>query len=97
LDSLRGFEAQEKGARASVEAVMNHLHIADIQHFGCSDLSKDKVLLIGTTLKEIYEAKRRWQFPDRPCHVSFYVPEDDTDLLAYEITFWQRVNESGPP
>jgi len=63
VDSLRGFEAQEKGTRASVEAVMNHLHIAGIQHSGCPDLSKDKVLLIGTTLKEIYEAKLQWQFP----------------------------------
>ena len=94
--SLRGFERCQNGDRAGVEAVMNHLHIADIQYYGCPDLTKDKVLLLGTTLKEIYEAKLHWQFPDRPCRVSLAVPEDDTDLMAYEVTFWQRANESKP-
>ena len=32
LESLRGFEAAPGWTRQSVEAVMNHLHIADIQH-----------------------------------------------------------------
>lgn len=52
VDSLRGFEAQQKGDRASVEAVMNHLHIADIQQFGCPDISKDKVLLTAQRCKK---------------------------------------------
>jgi len=48
---------------------------ADIQHYGCSDFSKDEALLIGATLKEIYEAKLQWQFPDRPSQVrSTYRP-----------------------
>ena len=94
--SLRGFEAQTKGDRRSVETVMNHLHIADIQHVGCPDLTRDKVLRLGTTLKEIYEVKLAWLFPSRPCRVSFYVPPDDSDLFEYELTFWQQAHESTP-
>jgi hypothetical protein len=56
-ESLRGFESQEGSTRQSVEWVMNHLHIADIQHYGCKDLSKDKILLLGNALAEIYKAK----------------------------------------
>lgn len=76
---------------------MNHLHIADIQHYGCADLTKDKVLRLGATLKEIYEAKLHWQFPDRLCRVSFFVPEDDSDLIEYELTFWQKAHEVSSP
>ncbi|HEX8247041.1 MAG TPA: hypothetical protein VF599_02560 [Pyrinomonadaceae bacterium] len=92
-DSLRGFEKNCNGDKKAVEAVMNHLHIADIQHYGCADISKDKVIVLGSKLKEIYEARLIWRFPNKPCTVSFYQPEDDTDLEAYEITFWQKANE----
>ena len=34
-DSLRGFERNGR-SRKSVEWLMNHLHIADIQYYGCS-------------------------------------------------------------
>ena len=83
LESLRGFEAQSNGNRQSVECVMNHFHIADIQHMGCKDLTNDKITLLGNLLKEIYEAKLKWQFPDRPCTVSFHMPDDREDLMAY--------------
>jgi hypothetical protein len=92
--SLRGFEIQQKGDRREVEAVMNHIHIADIQYVGCSDLTEDKAMVLGKTLKEIYEAKLAWEFPGRPCHVEFFVPDDRTDLTQYQVTFWQRVHES---
>lgn len=75
--SLRGFEKSCSGDRKAVEAVMNHLHIADIQHYGCEDLSEDKVVLLGSKLKEIYESRLQWQFPN-------------DDIEAYEITFWQE-------
>ena len=92
-DSLRGFEESCAGNRKAVEAVMNHLHIEDIQHYGCEDFSKDKAILLGNKLKEIYEAKLQWQFPDKPCVVSFYEPDDDDDLIEYQITFWQKAHE----
>lgn len=66
---------------------MNHLHIADLQHMGCKDLTKDKIIRVGQTLKEIYEAKLQWQFPSHPCTVSFHRPKNADDLMAYQITF----------
>lgn len=83
-DSLRGFE-QSGRSRKSVEWVMNHLHIADIQHRGCADISKDKLLVLGRILKEIYEAKLLWQFPDRPCTVELFIPDDLNDLREYQL------------
>jgi len=92
--SLRGFEIQQKGNRRGVEAVMNHVHIADIQYMGCPDLTEDKAMVLGNVLKEIYEAKLAWQFPGRPCRVEFLVPDDRSELMQYQVTFWQRVHES---
>ncbi len=94
--SLRGFEGREGTTRRSVEYVMNHLHVADIQHYGCPDISKDKILVLGNLLKEVYEAKLKWKFPDRPCQVEFYVPTDDDDLIDYQVSFWQKSHELGP-
>lgn len=69
---------------------MNHLHIADIHHYGCEDLTRDKVMILGNILKEIYSAKLAWQFPDKPCFVEFYPPDDENDLTGYQISFWQK-------
>lgn len=90
---IRAFEAQTGSTRQSVEAVLNHLHLADIQYHGCPDCSSDKLQLLGSTLKEIYEAKLRWQFPDRPCVVSLFIPQTGESLEEYEITFWQLAHE----
>jgi hypothetical protein len=89
LDSLRGFERQCGADKGSIECVMNHLHIQDIHHVGDETFSADKAIYLGSLLKEIYELKLPRDFPDRPCTVNFYVPEDRDDLAAYEISFWQ--------
>lgn len=93
--ALRGFEQQEGSTRKSVEWVMNHLHLSDIQFVGCEDISPDKLLALGKTLKEIYEAKLKWQFPDSPCLVELFTPEDPNDLMGYQIAFWQLCHEPG--
>ena len=90
IDSVRGFQRQCASDNSCVEAVMNHLHIAGIQYYGCEDITEERLVFIGKILKEVYEAKLRWQFPDRPCEVSFYEPEDRTDLDGFELTFWQK-------
>jgi hypothetical protein len=72
---------------------MNHLHIADIHYSSSEDLSRDKIVMLGTTLCEIYEAKLLRQFPERPCRVSFHIPTDTSDLVGYEISFWQKAHE----
>ncbi|MGJ8641713.1 MAG: hypothetical protein ACSHYA_20150 [Opitutaceae bacterium] len=90
VDSLEGFEKQCGENRHAIESVMNHLHIADIQHFGCKDASKEKIKRLGNILKEIYEAKLQYEFPEHPCEVSFHQPEDEGELIEYEISFWQK-------
>jgi hypothetical protein len=92
-ENLRGFERLGR-TRQSVEWVMNHLHLDGIQHFGCQDISKDKLLVLGNVLKEIYEAKLCWQFPDRPCTVELLIPDDPDDLTKYQISFWQKCHEN---
>ena len=92
-ESLRGFERQQGTSRKSVEWVMNHLHIADIHSGSCVDGSKDKILLLGNVLKEIYEAKLSRQWPDRPCNVVLSIPNDEDDLIEYQLSFWQKCHE----
>lgn len=72
---------------------MNHLHIADIQHVGCADISEDKLIYLGHVLREIYEVKLKFQFPDRPCIIEFYTPAKADELFEYQITFWQNAHD----
>lgn len=88
-DSLHSFEKQQGSTRKSVEWVMNHLHIADIHGGDVDGLSIDKIVIIGQTLKAIYETKLARQFPHSPCIVEFYEPETESDLAGYQISFWQ--------
>ena len=88
VESLRGFERQRHGDRRSVEAVMNHLHVADIQHYGCEDITRDRVVYLGHVLREIYQAKLAWQFPERRFSIIFDDSEQ-ANLTDYEITFFQ--------
>ena len=66
----------------------------DIQHRGCEDISADKLLVLGKKLKDIYEAKLRWEFPDEPCRVELYVPDEPDDLDEYQLSFWQVSHEN---
>jgi hypothetical protein len=91
-DALRGFEQQRGSTRKSVESVMNHLHVADL-HCGATDLSRDKVVHLGTVLKEIYETKLKDRFPNRPCTVEFFTPADLEALGDYQLSFWQKEHE----
>jgi hypothetical protein len=52
----------------------------------------DKFLLLGKVLKEVYQAKLQWQFPDEPCTVELFIPDDPGNLTEYQISFWQNRN-----
>lgn len=54
---------------------------------------QNKFLLLGNILKEIYQAKLQWQFPDKLCTVEFFIPDDPENLMEYQISFWQNGNE----
>ena len=88
IESLRGCERQCGGNRRGIEAVMNHLHIADIQYYGCEDITRERVVYLGRVLSEIYRLKLSWQFPSRRFEVQF----DDSpveDITDYQMTFTQ--------
>ncbi len=89
LEALRGFEESLSGNKRGVETVMNHLHLLDIHHLGCEDLTADKAEMLGETLTSIYKAKLAYDFPDRPCRVDFHQPEEAEDLEEFEISFFQ--------
>ncbi len=89
LPSLRTFEGRSGATRYSVEWVMNHLHIADIQYYNCDDITQEKIVYLGRLLQEIYRVKLAWQFPRRKMNVEFYEPEDG-ELLEYQLSFYQQ-------
>ena len=85
-ESLRGFEEMTKGNRIAVEAVLNHVHIADI-HMNV-EKSEAQVRFLGRVLKDIWEVKLRHDFPDLRFQVEFN-DEPGVVLDEYELTFWQ--------
>ncbi|WP_141683835.1 hypothetical protein [Rhizobium sp. AC27/96] len=89
-ESLRSFDGGPGATRQSVEWVMNHLHLADIQHSECADISSDKLILLGERMTEIYAAKLQWQFPDRKFVVQFARPDDKEELGDYQLSFFQE-------
>jgi hypothetical protein len=93
VEALRGFEQAQSGNKIAVEWVMNHLHIADIHCNDRENISQDKIVFVGNILKEIYEVKLGSQFPDRPCVVEFFQPEDRQNLIDYQLSFWQKKHE----
>lgn len=93
IESLRAWEAASGSTRKSVEWVMNHLHIADIHYNDNEHLAEDKVILLGESLKEIYQFKLALQFPNSPCVVEFYKAAPGGAIEDYEIAFWQLKHE----
>jgi hypothetical protein len=87
VESLRGFERATACDRASVEAVMNHVHIADIH---CNvEATEAQLRYLGRVLKDIHDVKLARDFPDLQFTVSFN-DEPGLNLIDYELTFWQR-------
>jgi hypothetical protein len=89
VEGLRSFEGDPKATRQSVEWVMNHLHIADIQHAECPDIAVDKLIILGERLRENYTAKLALQFPDRSFVVEFVRPKDPDEFADYQLSFFQ--------
>jgi len=91
--AIRQWEENGCSDRRAIEATINHMHLIDINYQDHENLSEDLLTRLGTVLTEIYKAKLHWQFPDRPCSVSFSLPEDRQQFDGYEITFWQKAHE----
>ena len=89
IDGIRAWEQQCGTDRKAIESVMNHLHIADTHYSNCPDISRERVVYLGQTLRDIYIAKLAWQFPDRSFTVCFDDSERD-NLTDYQLTFFQN-------
>lgn len=87
--SVQGFEEATNGDRRAVEAVVNHVHIADI-HCNVDDPGEAQLRYLGRVLRDIYATKLKADFPDRAFEVVFN-DESGLDPEDYELTFWQRV------
>ncbi len=55
--NYRSFMDQTSGDRRAVEAVMNHVHIADLFESPRADPSIDQMLYLGRLLQEIWSVK----------------------------------------
>ncbi len=86
--SLRGFEKMTEGNRVAVEAVMNHIHIADI-HANVENYNIEQLRYLGRTLRQIYTAKLSLEYPHRNFAVVFN-DEPGLEAIDYELTFWQK-------
>jgi hypothetical protein len=85
--NLRAWERTHGDHPHSIEAVLNHLHIADL-HGNDETLTEAQARYLGRTLKAAWTAKLAADFPELEFVVAFN-DEPDRDLLDYEITFWQ--------
>ena len=86
---IEAFEKQPGFTPQGVEAALNHWHLADL-HYTDDDLTADKLMFLGEIVREMWTAKLKIQFPDRPCTVDFNIPDDPSDLMDFQITFWQN-------
>jgi hypothetical protein len=89
LEGLRSFERNPEATRQSIEQMMNHFHITDIHHAASTDIAADKLVILGSRLREIYAAKLAFEFTDREFSVEFFQPDDPGELQDYQITFFQ--------
>lgn len=93
-EDITRFGSGSGSTTRSVEAVLNHMHIEHLQYVGCEDCTPDKLRVLGRVLKEMYEAKLAWQFPDRRCIVELHFPDEEHDLSGYQLTFWQAKDDA---
>lgn len=80
-------EWEKRGSdRKGIEAVINHIHIADIHHGVTA--SEAQLRHLGRVLQSIYRLKLAADYPERSFEVHFN-DEDGLDPIAYELTFFQ--------
>lgn len=83
------FKHQDKDSIWAGKWVINQIFLDSIQHYDCDDKSEDKFMIIGNSLKEIYEAKLHLLYPQIPVKVEFNPPSDRQDIYNYEFIAWQ--------
>jgi hypothetical protein len=86
---------QLTGDKSRVERMLNHRHLLDMFLNSEYEPTKEILLHLMQTLKEIWSCKLLRDFPDRQITVETYGAGSD-DFLAWEISFFQeRSSTSG--
>lgn len=78
-----------QGSRSRVEATVNHLHLVGLHADGAPDATPERLAYLGRILKEIYECKLKWQFPDKHFVVAFD-ESPSGQLHEYILRFYQE-------
>lgn len=76
------------GDKRAVEAVINHVHTADLTGSYETPPTEDQARYLGRLLKEMWQAKLAWEFPNRRFIVTFEETEGDS-ILDFVVTFHQ--------
>ncbi len=89
-ETVRVWEEHLSNDKRAIEAMLNHVHMVDLQGHGA--YNEAQMIDLGRTHREILQAKLAWQFPEKRFEVLFdetpgQAPED------YQVTFWQVRDE----
>ena len=105
VDAVRSMEGVPNSNRTLVESLVNTFDIGDFftgnQQEEWSPLVRHRVVSIGQTLVQVYEAKLKREFPDRAFKVNLLDVLDENEdqgdavLLASLTPVWR--GNSGPP
>lgn len=89
-DSLESFEQTPARSKASIEWVMNHIHVLDLH--GHDTPSEEQVRYLGRNFSEIHRVKLAHDFPEREFIVEFN-DEPGLELIDYQFSFWQKTTD----
>ena len=75
--------------KKGIEALVNHLHILDIQNPGdWQDVNETQVRFLDQTLRDAWAAKLAIDFPNKTFTVEF-IEGSAFNLMAYQVLFYQ--------
>ena len=75
------------GDRSKVEAVMNHIHLADL--FANADPTPEQLEFLGEQLQQMWLAKAKLDLPDRNVETELF-HQEDYGLRGYQLTiYWE--------
>jgi hypothetical protein len=88
-DAVREWLKSTNGDKKATEATLNHVHILHLHHPGLwSTATREQLLHLGRTLREIYETKLKRDFPDRQFVVDFE-ESPHSSLEDYQLVWYQ--------
>ena len=75
--------------KKSVESMLNHLHIQDIQHPGIwTNATTTQIRYLGETFRASWSAKLALDFPNRRFSVEYFDSDTD-DLSESQVLFYE--------